>query len=65
MAPAIAMRVVTFAYTSGSSFANPIIYYISRKDLRDATRKLLRRNIVQPIVTSGERNNVELGIHNA
>jgi hypothetical protein len=54
MGPAIAMRVVTFAYTSISALFNPVIYYYSRKDLREATLRLLGRRVaVAPMETSG------------
>lgn len=41
--PAIAMRIATFVGTTVSSAVNPIIFYYSRKDLRTAALKLLRR----------------------
>ena len=39
--PAIMMRLAIFIYCFISSAVNPLIYYYSRKDLRQATRKLL------------------------
>ena len=48
ISPAIAMRMVTFAFGVLPSFFNPIIYYYSRKDLRQATLKMLGVKRVHP-----------------